>query len=108
MASTLSLYGLRLPATVPRADVQAHLQNIITTLGLERCADVVVGGPTSKGLSGGQKKRLSIAMELVNQPSVLFLDEPTSGLDSRTAGSVIQAVKKIARDAGLTVRVIAV
>ncbi len=94
---------LRLPASTPRAATRAHLDGILATLGLDACADVVVGGAMAKGLSGGQKKRLSIAMELVNQPSVLFLDEPTSGLDSRTAGSVVRAVRAIARDAGLTV-----
>ena len=50
-------------------------RQLLRTLGLDGCADVRVGGATSKGLSGGQQKRLSIATELVNRPSALFLDE---------------------------------
>ena len=66
--------------------------------GLEKQADVKVGNETMKGLSGGQKKRLSIAVELVTVPRALALDEPTSGLDSRSSLEVMQIVYGLARD----------
>lgn len=48
-------------------------------IGLTSLADTVVGGPVGQGLSGGQKRRLCVALQMINLPSVLFLDEPTSG-----------------------------
>jgi len=49
-------------------------------LGIEDCADVLIGGELIKGISGGQRKRTSVGVEIVTKPSLLFLDEPTSGL----------------------------
>jgi len=55
---------------------------MVNDMGLTRCASTLIGGNFVKGLSGGEKKRTSIANELVSEPSVIFLDEPTTGLDS--------------------------
>lgn len=70
--------------------------DVITILGLAGQRDSIVGTPLKKGLSGGQKRRLSIACELVTHPQVLFLDEPTSGLDSKASFEVVAALKRIA------------
>mmetsp|Transcript_31094 Transcript_31094/g.71887 ORF Transcript_31094/g.71887 Transcript_31094/m.71887 type:complete len:605 (+) Transcript_31094:563-2377(+) len=93
---------LRLSGDVPKEAVKMHLDQLVQSLGLKRCEHSPVGDPLSKGLSGGQRKRVSIAMELVNQPSVLFLDEPTSGLDSQTAYSVIESINELTASNGLT------
>ena len=55
---------------------------LIVDLGLETCANTMIGGPLIKGISGGQRKRTSVGIELITDPALLFLDEPTSGLDS--------------------------
>ena len=78
------------------------VNNLMKRLGITRCADVVVGNELIKGISGGQKKRVSVAMELVTDPSVLFVDEATSGLDSQTAEDVVRILRDISR-AGRTV-----
>lgn len=64
-------------------------------VGISHVKDVIVGDTRRKGISGGERKRLCIAMELLNRPALLFLDEPTSGLDSSTALSVCTALKRL-------------
>lgn len=67
-------------------------------MGLQECADSVIGNWHLRGISGGEKKRLSIALEIITMPKILFLDEPTSGLDSASAFFVVQSLRNIARD----------
>ena len=55
-------------------------EDIIRLLKLENCADTIVGNEIVRGISGGQKRRVTIAVDIVHQPSVIFLDEPTSGM----------------------------
>lgn len=74
-------------------DTDDRASDLIESLQLEKCADTKVGGPTERGISGGERKRLSIGIELMSQPKVLFLDEPTTGLDAYTALEVIKCVK---------------
>ena len=69
---------------------------MLTALGLKHCADTLVGGPLLKGISGGERKRTSIGVELVVKPSLVFLDEPTSGLDSYSAEQVVDLLHKVA------------
>jgi ABC-type multidrug transport system ATPase subunit len=65
------------------------------------CADTKVGGHLKKGISGGERKRAAIGVELVVEPNLLFLDEPTNGLDSFSAVRLCQVLKKVA-NAGAT------
>ena len=58
---------------------------------------MIVGTPIRKGLSGGQKRRVSVASQLITGPKILFLDEPTSGLDSQASWEVISFVKEVAK-----------
>ncbi|GFH23306.1 ABC transporter domain-containing protein [Haematococcus lacustris] len=71
----------------------------IRELDLQGCADTVVGDELldMKGISGGQKRRVSLGIELIKDPSVIFLDEPTSGLDSEMALSVMEGLVRLAR-----------
>ena len=69
---------------------------MLLELGIEACGDTRIGKPEGGGLSGGERKRLAIAMELVQGPSLLMLDEPTSGLDSYTAESVVRTLSALA------------
>lgn len=74
---------------------ESAVDQLLADLGLWEARDVLVGSPMVKGLSGGQSKRLNIAIALITDPSVLFLDEPASGLDSFTANEVMSVVKKL-------------
>ena len=69
---------------------------------MDEIRDALVGIPGTNGLSTEQRKRLTIAVELVSNPSIIFMDEPTSGLDARAAAIVMRAVKNVA-DTGRTV-----
>lgn len=69
----------------------------IELLGLSKQSNTKVGTPLQKGLSGGQKRRLSVAAQVVTKPKILFLDEPTSGLDSKASFEVVQILKKFAQ-----------
>ncbi|XP_029007626.1 broad substrate specificity ATP-binding cassette transporter ABCG2d [Betta splendens] len=88
--------ALRLPSSVPRGEKEARVDRLIKELGLTKVADSKVGTQTSRGISGGERKRTNIGMELVADPPVLFLDEPTTGLDASTANSVLLLLKRMA------------
>lgn len=73
------------------------VEQTLDELGLRDAADTVVGGPLRKGISGGEKRRLSIGCVLVTLPSVLILDEPTSGLDAFTSYLLLQTLNTLSR-----------
>ncbi|KAG0371250.1 hypothetical protein BGZ54_008254 [Gamsiella multidivaricata] len=87
---------LRMDSSMSKADKYAKVEDIIELLGLRECADVIVGSSAVKGCSGGQRRRVSIGIQLVTEPACLFLDEPTSGLDALTAKAVVLTLKQIA------------
>jgi ABC-type multidrug transport system ATPase subunit/ABC-type multidrug transport system permease subunit len=90
---------LRLDSSIPWAEKQKRIDTIADELGLTKCMDAVVGIPgMKKGISGGERKRLAIGIELLTEPSILFLDEPTSGLDAKTAQNVMETIGKLAKN----------
>ena len=80
---------------------KAKIESVLHELGLSECADTPVGSHDERGLSGGQRKRLSVAMELLDDPQVLVLDEPTSGLDSKAAEDLVNVLQALARGNGV-------
>lgn len=68
-----------IPKGTPIEDIEDLADDVIADLGLNRVADSMVGDVTRRGISGGEKKRVNIGLELMKRPSILFLDEPTSG-----------------------------
>ncbi|XP_059429657.1 ABC transporter G family member 15-like [Corylus avellana] len=89
---------LRLPTRMTKEEVSSIVEGTIIEMGLQDCADRLIGNWHLRGVSGGEKKRVSIALEIVTRPCLLFLDEPTSGLDSASAFFVVQTLRNIARD----------
>ncbi|XP_058403456.1 broad substrate specificity ATP-binding cassette transporter ABCG2 isoform X1 [Diceros bicornis minor] len=89
--------ALRLPTTMTNHEKNERINKIIQELGLEKVADSKVGTQFIRGVSGGERKRTSIGMELITDPSVLFLDEPTTGLDSSTANAVLLLLKRMSK-----------
>jgi ABC-type multidrug transport system ATPase subunit len=85
------------------AERQAEVDRLIKVLGLEKCANTLCGNQFIKGLSGGQKRRLSLALGLIKKPLVLFLDEPTSGLDSASASWIMSFLKDYVTQEGIVV-----
>lgn len=93
---------MRLPASMNDSERERRTDDALAAMGLHDVKDTLVGDATHKGISGGERKRLAIACEMVTSPSVLFLDEPTSGLDSANALRVIQCVQQLARSQQIT------
>ncbi|CAF1062043.1 unnamed protein product [Adineta ricciae] len=89
--------NLRVSKAMSRESKKAIVQQVIEQLGLEKCAESRVGTELARGISGGERKRTNIGMELVLSPSVLFLDEPTTGLDSSTARNVMEYLHELSR-----------
>ncbi|KAJ3372715.1 ATP-binding cassette sub- G member 1 [Allomyces arbusculus] len=77
-------------------DARRRMERIVDLLGLERARHTIIGSPAHKGVSGGERKRAAIGMELMGRPQVLLLDECTTGLDSFTAFTVMSILKKLA------------
>ncbi|GBC06719.1 hypothetical protein RclHR1_00700018 [Rhizophagus clarus] len=94
---------MRLPTEMDRAAKKQKVLETIRFLELSHVMDSIIGNEEQRGISGGQRKRVNIGMELVAEPSILFLDEPTSGLDSSTAFEVCTLLKNVAHKQGLTV-----
>lgn len=94
---TLTYAGLlSLPTSMPKLKKLELVENVILELGLKDCANTKIGGENSHGISGGERRRVSIALQLLTDPSVLLLDEPTSGLDSFTANKLMNTLLDIA------------
>ncbi len=77
-------------------EIRDLVNKTLTNLGLLDIRDLKVGNPFNKLISGGQRKRLNIALELIREPSVLFVDEPTSGLSSRDSENVMDLLRELA------------
>lgn len=71
------------------------VNDLLSTLGLYEIKDMKVGSPLNKKISGGQRKRLNISLELIREPAILFLDEPTSGLSSRDSENIMDLLKEL-------------
>jgi len=78
------------------------VDKLIEELMLTKCADTYIGGGRIRGVSGGERKRVSIAQELITRPKIIFLDEPTSGLDAYSAYSIISLLKRLAKSKNMT------
>ncbi|KAJ3329639.1 hypothetical protein HDU76_007506 [Blyttiomyces sp. JEL0837] len=93
---------VRLPGHWGSSQIEEHVDNVLKALGLSHVADTLIGDENSRGVSGGQRKRVNIGMELAAAPLAMFLDEPTSGLDSTAALDVADILSNIAQ-LGLTI-----
>ncbi|KAF5745211.1 ABC transporter G family member 7 isoform X1 [Tripterygium wilfordii] len=96
---TLSLAAeLQLPEILSAEERDDYVNNLLFKLGLVSCANSNVGDAKVRGISGGEKKRLSLACELIASPSVIFADEPTTGLDAFQAEKVMETLQQLAQD----------
>ena len=93
----------KLPSTLSHGEKRAIVDRIIDLLGLTKCLHSRIGTETKRGISGGEKKRVAIAVELVTFPGLLFLDEPTTGLDSTTALSLIEMLRNVAQKTAMSI-----
>ncbi|CAI9756018.1 unnamed protein product [Fraxinus pennsylvanica] len=93
LAAELQLQGI---SSVEERD--EYVNDLLLKLGLVSCADSRIGDAKVRGISGGEKKRLSLACELIASPSVIFADEPTTGLDAFQAEKVMETLRQLAQD----------
>jgi ABC-type multidrug transport system ATPase subunit len=84
-------------SSVSKAERKSRVEGLLSSFGLHDQADTLIGTPIRKGVSGGQKRRVSVAAQLMTSPRILFLDEPTSGLDSAASWEVMSFVKELAK-----------
>ncbi|CAL9101529.1 unnamed protein product [Musa textilis] len=94
---------LQLPDSMTWSEKRERAEATMREMGLEDAADTRIGGWALKGISGGQKRRVSICIELLTRPQLLYLDEPTSGLDSAASYHVMSRIARLARREIMTV-----
>ncbi len=94
---------LRLPSTMAKSKKEDKIKETIQQLGLSQCQNTKIGSSLKRGISGGERKRASIGVEVVTDPEILFLDEPTSGLDAFIAYNIIETLKEIATTQNKTI-----
>ncbi|KAK4135363.1 P-loop containing nucleoside triphosphate hydrolase protein [Trichocladium antarcticum] len=95
--------GAGLVGSRGKREVEARIDGLLDAFGLREQADALVGTPLRKGISGGQKRRLGVASQLITSPKVMFLDEPTSGLDSAAGWEVVSFLRGVAKRNNLIV-----
>ncbi|PNY25851.1 ABC transporter ATP-binding protein/permease [Tolypocladium capitatum] len=90
--------GLRLPSFMSSEEKHRRAEEVLMKMGLKDCANNLIGSDMIKGISGGEKRRVSIAVQVLTDPRVLLLDEPTSGLDAFTASSIMEVLQGLANE----------
>ncbi|CAA7041396.1 unnamed protein product [Microthlaspi erraticum] len=93
----------RLPRTLPKSKKKLRVQALIDQLGIRNAAKTIIGDEGHRGISGGERRRVSIGIDIIHDPIVLFLDEPTSGLDSTSAFMVVKVLKRIAESGSIVI-----
>ena len=93
----------RLPRTLSKSKKKARVQALIDQLGLRNAAKTVIGDEGHRGVSGGERRRVSIGIDIIHDPIILFLDEPTSGLDSTSAFMVVKVLQRIAQSGSIVI-----
>ncbi len=91
------MFVCKLKETDPEDVLEKKVQKLLDDLQLKKCQNTFIGNQRQKGISGGERKRTSIGVEILSNPSILFLDEPTSGLDSQTSYTIINYLGNLAR-----------
>lgn len=94
---------LQLPDSMSKCEKRKRSDTTIKEMGLQDVMDTRIGGRSNKGISGGQKRRVSICIEILTRPKLLFLDEPTSGLDSAASYHVMKRIVDLAKQDKMTV-----
>ncbi|KAJ3699451.1 hypothetical protein LUZ61_003156 [Rhynchospora tenuis] len=93
----------RLPRTLSADKKKARVQALIDQLGLRSAANTIIGDEGHRGVSGGERRRVSIGTDIIHDPIILFLDEPTSGLDSTSAYMVVKVLQRIAHSGSIVI-----
>lgn len=88
------MFACRIRLNLDGAQMYERCEETIKRLSLQACQDTRIGGWLRRGVSGGERKRISIGYEIITNPSLLVLDEPTSGLDSSTALRIAKLLKQ--------------
>ncbi|KAL8041794.1 hypothetical protein ABFX02_09G007000 [Erythranthe guttata] len=97
---------VRLPPSISTVEKKRRVVELLDQLGLTSATHTYIGNEGKRGVSGGEKRRVSIGIDIIHKPSLLFLDEPTSGLDSTSAYSVVEKVKDIAKSGSIVLMTI--
>nr|CAD1831389.1 unnamed protein product [Ananas comosus var. bracteatus] len=97
---------VRLSPSLSQHEKKQRVWELLEQLGLQSTAQTYIGDEGRRGVSGGERRRVSIGIDIIHKPSLLFLDEPTSGLDSTSAYSVVEKVKDIAKGGSIVLMTI--